>query len=389
MAERARSQRVAAEDPRSVAVAGLYGAGGAFVGGAAVLADDLAVTTYDVIAAAREFDAEFDKTGAASEARLFLAFSAFSDPPSFYQIPARVEVVDPDFGFALLRLAAELPRPLSIDLLRNGAEPVDGDQCDILYYQQNGVFAIPSQVGSPVGPRFSLAVNGEIRPRLSGSPVFSGRQLVGIVSPVRKSSPFQSHGFSAGLQAAPQIEALSIAYMSRSRVTLIVRSLLLPVLLPSDLVGPTPSRVQVSQVGQGASSGSAASEGSALRPRAASSVDPVGPSDEELWARLTPSSRSALEKAAGMGQFLDHDSIHMEYLIAALFDKPAGPTQQVLGAAKVDRQRLAQIIRETVGTVIPENYRAPARPLAAAIEARSGGLDSSGQGSGGRGTDPH
>jgi len=81
--------------------------------------------------------------------------------------------------------------------------------------------------------------------------------------------------------------------------------------------------------------------------------------DGESFARLTPSSRTALERAVGMLHSADR-RIHMEYLIAGLYDR-GGPARRLLERAKIDRSVLSSIFLQTVGTEIPERYEA--RPL--------------------------
>jgi acid phosphatase family membrane protein YuiD len=78
--------------------------------------------------------------------------------------------------------------------------------------------------------------------------------------------------------------------------------------------------------------------------------------DDALFARLSVSSRNTLGRADAMRRAAGQGAVHMEYLIAGLFDKADGPTNKLLTLAGIDRPKLMQIIRETVGTVVPQYF---------------------------------
>jgi hypothetical protein len=90
----------------------------------------------------------------------------------------------------------------------------------------------------------------------------------------------------------------------------------------------------------------------------ASSVETPNPKlrDEELWARFSDTTKMVLGRADGLRRSARQSRVHMEHLIAALFDIPDGPAQRLFVAAKINRARLQQIIKETVGTEIPPAY---------------------------------
>jgi hypothetical protein len=80
------------------------------------------------------------------------------------------------------------------------------------------------------------------------------------------------------------------------------------------------------------------------------------PSNDEMFRRLSASSRAALGRAEALrGR---QDKVHMEHLIAGLFDKLGGPTYRLFQSEKIDRTKLMRIVREAVGTEIPDGYRA-------------------------------
>ncbi|HYM78803.1 MAG TPA: P-loop NTPase fold protein [Candidatus Dormibacteraeota bacterium] len=84
----------------------------------------------------------------------------------------------------------------------------------------------------------------------------------------------------------------------------------------------------------------------------------VKPNDSDLFSRLSVSSRAVLGRAEAIRIWGHQDKIHMEQLIAGLFDKEGGPTQRLFESVKIDRSSLVRVIRETVGTGIPAVYQA-------------------------------
>jgi hypothetical protein len=87
---------------------------------------------------------------------------------------------------------------------------------------------------------------------------------------------------------------------------------------------------------------------------------------EKLWARMMPSARRVFERAMGMMQQSkavpgietpadkkESNSLHMEFLIAALFESQ----KESFLRAKIDRSELRRILRQAVGTTIPEDYQ--------------------------------
>ncbi|MDQ2935941.1 MAG: P-loop NTPase fold protein [Acidobacteriota bacterium] len=69
--------------------------------------------------------------------------------------------------------------------------------------------------------------------------------------------------------------------------------------------------------------------------------------------RLSSSSRTALEHANGIRSAQGQEKIHMEHLIAGLFQKENGPTHREFRRAGIDDEKLAQIAAEEVGIVLP------------------------------------
>jgi hypothetical protein len=89
-------------------------------------------------------------------------------------------------------------------------------------------------------------------------------------------------------------------------------------------------------------------------------------SDEQVWERMTPAARRVFERAMGMMQASravpgiatpadkkESNSLHMEFLIAALFESQ----KESFARAQIDRSELRRILRQAVGTTIPEDYQ--------------------------------
>jgi hypothetical protein len=77
--------------------------------------------------------------------------------------------------------------------------------------------------------------------------------------------------------------------------------------------------------------------------------------ETEFLARLSPSSRSALAHAKGILHVLERSKskLHMEHLIAGLFQKEGGPTQKELLRAGIDREKLTEIVDSVEETSLP------------------------------------
>lgn len=76
----------------------------------------------------------------------------------------------------------------------------------------------------------------------------------------------------------------------------------------------------------------------------------------ETFARLSPSSRSALERAEGMRAAIGLKEVHMEQLLMGLFERDDGPTLQLFAGSNIDEQKLLRAIREERNTKIPSSY---------------------------------
>ena len=74
---------------------------------------------------------------------------------------------------------------------------------------------------------------------------------------------------------------------------------------------------------------------------------------EHAFARLSPSSASALAYADGLRAALDQGAVHMEHLILGLNQKVSGPTQQLLDRAGIGEAGLRAALVEAVDATFP------------------------------------
>jgi hypothetical protein len=66
--------------------------------------------------------------------------------------------------------------------------------------------------------------------------------------------------------------------------------------------------------------------------------------EKALFHRLSPSSHQALNEADGIRTALGQQEVHMEHLIAGLLLKKGGPTEELLGKAKIDVISLGSVV---------------------------------------------
>lgn len=72
--------------------------------------------------------------------------------------------------------------------------------------------------------------------------------------------------------------------------------------------------------------------------------------------RLTNSAASALAHATGMRVAQRHNKLHMEHLVAGLFQKEDGPARTEFRRVGIDQDQLAKVVKEVVGTALPGDY---------------------------------
>ncbi len=79
----------------------------------------------------------------------------------------------------------------------------------------------------------------------------------------------------------------------------------------------------------------------------------------EFFARLSPAARFALRRADQLRLTTSQQEIHMEHLLAGLFAMANGPAEEVLGRAGIDRAKLYELVRGSVGVTLPTGTLPP------------------------------
>ena len=355
---------VSPSDPRLARVAVLR-VGSDFLGNVTVLSNSVAVTTSDIAALAIARVSQIKEEESLSGAPLVLAFPQSPGSLSVYSVPVEVRAVDSLSRFAVLSFSGTLPIPLAPGLVETSGIPETGSICHVLSYEDGQGSAFLSRgivnLGSALFSfRLGLDFDVTLPTPTVGAPVFQDAVVVGIVESVRRDALSSAVG------------VISLIDMAQSKVTDAVRNLVPQ--FPFDPKSPGPFPKELYQVVAGnkaadpvpeypadatATAGEPVSATVVLTDGEDSGAKRVELSDADLFARLSVSSRNAVAKADGMRRSAGQGAVHMEYLIAALFDKADGPTRRLFEVAKIAPHRLAQIIRETVGTVVPEDYKAP------------------------------
>ena len=366
------AQQVSQDDPRSVTVAALFAQGGSrpFLGNATILSRNLAVTPSTIVLSRIIGSrAVAIRTGLSSETAektyppVSLAFLRYQPTPKFYFLPAEVVVVDQELGFAVLSFSGDLPLPLSPDLLGDGEVPSPRTECEVLYYDETSqvLTQISGQVSNRSESRFRLRLDPNAPVPVIGAPVLKGNQVVGMVASAPPAA-FESNSLS---DPFPFVEVLGVRAMAESHATPEVRILMpwiegsLNAFAGSQKAGASGADSDASE--ENVEANWIADPDGEIHAAHPSNTAKGGPPsseviDAELLARLGPSGLRVFERAVGMRVQVRQgavDTLHMEYLIAGLYDSLRG----FFAAAKIDGEELRRIIRRTIGTVIPADYR--------------------------------
>ncbi len=223
---------VVSNDIRLAAAALLVASDGDVLGQATVLSLDLAVTTAEV---AQYASAKVANASSLGSGPLAIALPQFQGPTPATPLPAAIEAIDSESGFAVVRFSGMLPVTLPGGLLGAGGTPDVGSGCDIFYsdpswsafYQIGGKLETPA-AGIRLRVRLAASPDEPVATALAAAPVFVGTRFLGIVLTA-----------SSGLA-----EVVSVDAMALSRVTPAVRGLLPwidPTVEEGSSAGPTPS----------------------------------------------------------------------------------------------------------------------------------------------------
>jgi ATP-dependent Clp protease ATP-binding subunit ClpA len=83
-------------------------------------------------------------------------------------------------------------------------------------------------------------------------------------------------------------------------------------------------------------------------------IDPLPLDEAAFFARLSPSSLTALGRARNMIAATHQSRIHMEHLIVALHQKQDGPADRLFASAKSDAAELRNVLAKAVEIHLPE-----------------------------------
>jgi len=325
------------------------------LGKAVVLSPNLAVTTSETATAARDRVAKrVWPTPPSGFGPLGLLWTQLG---STFPLATTIEAVDEDLRFAVLTFSGSIPPRDLTNILGTGELPVDGSKCSVVYADDptKAFFQISGQIENRPGEAtfyLYVATVPADASQLMGAPVFFEHRVVGMVV----------GGPSRAVSGAFILGVLSIRGMALSKVSGAVRARL-PA-LPDEL-GATSAGTGQRVVGQKSSqpiaqnANAPAVVGVPNEPSKPHVVEPfveVEQKDPQLWQRLSPSTRGALERAEGMRVAMGLKEVHMEQLIVGLFEKYGGPTQRLLNDAKIDEPELLKIIHEVRDTEIPTSY---------------------------------
>ncbi len=373
-------------DLRSRVVALLLASDGAVLGGATVLSSDKAVTTSEV---ARSALAKVEALAARPHPRgsLMLSFPQFRGSPGLYPVPVEVQSVDGERGFGVLNLLVsgrnldtrppiELPAPVPSGLLGSGEIPEEWSECDVLYNEERQpnqffLLCLSGRVGGRTGLRFRLDLDGSAPVSILGAPVFKDSVVVGIVASAPRSF-FDPTEAGSGFRPQLSVEVLSVAAMAQSGVTPAVRNLLPRMEDGPGTPRPFPTGVEIRQIDgperetagslhakpakeDSTVGGAAQSATLTAVPNAEGETAAINLTDADLFARLSPSSRYALARAEGIRLALRKNTLHTEYLIAALFPSWQGFFERS-GFSEKD---FREIVRQELSTDLPRDYRVP------------------------------
>jgi hypothetical protein len=296
------------DDPRLAVAGTLWSSsapGGRFLGNAALLSPEIAVTVATNLS--RE-------SGVASE-DLLLSFPGLLGSPGVFPMKAHISTIDTELGLAVLNVTGKPPRMPPKDLVSDEMPA----ECETVYYdaddQKMGLFFAR---GSPDNSshKYGLDLPEDLASTLRGAPVFSAGRVVGIMS-----GSMHPPGF---------LEVMTIAAMAQSRATYDVFRLLPP--STSNRLVSTDSK-------------------SSVRSLVVTSRTEFD--DAMIFARFRASSRNVLERAEGIRRGSRQREIHMEHLIAGLFRSWAGFFRK----AGIDEPILLELIRSKAKAQIAQDAR--------------------------------
>jgi len=262
-------------------------------------------------------------------------------------VSAQLDELNTEAGYVLLSRTDHVPAGLDIPFFLES--PKVGDVCRMAFCPSREAHSRVENLSGTIwlvnGPMhrgdFSIRVRenlgGSLPEDVAGAPVLLNGALVGILTDKARRSNIPGVSFELDVQ--------NLAGMAGSKAGASIRAIV------------RQARVKPSGIEDGTWIGPDFESGR-------SQVEEGGrrtPDDAEFWARLSPSSKGALERADLIRKALDQPEVQMEYLIYGLFEKIDGPTQVLFRKSKIDQRALNgilfPIISEEVGTAVFDQFR--------------------------------
>ena len=299
----------------------LVGSDGNQIGMATLISPSVAITAHPLVENHQEY---------------FLSRPSLSGegPRSRASVFAR----DPRVGFAALSLDSPLDERLPHMLLKNALPPLES-VWESRFYSPEGfqwvsgqVYSVPGPVGrTPIGltSAYDKSLFDAYYASMGAPVVITQDWLIGITT-----APAKTYW-----AAIPMVHILESAEWKR--VAEAMQS-------ESSSIEPEGDDYSARLAGGTHDFGSEAPPDSAsdARTKRRTKRRPPTPKFDRraFQARLSSSSLMALTHAVGILRSQGQGKIHMEHLIAGLFQKSDGPTRREFTRAGIDREKLAQII---------------------------------------------
>lgn len=249
----------------------------------------------------------FDRGTPRTDIKVKLHFDARTDIPT--EIEATVIARDPQVDFAILQLKSGFTMNLPDEVLALETPPRGASWQSYLMTPDSptGVAVNGTIIGVEMydsHEHLHLAASHPAEPGSSGAPIIVNDRVVGIMA---RQGERDNDWY-----------AIPVTAMLKSQITPDLKSL---------LAGTPP-----------------------VQNEAEKSSD-----DATLYQRLSPSSKRAFNHADGLRIALERDSVHMEHLLAGLFEKTDGPTQRVLAQVGIDKEKLHQLLEEEAERDFPRS----------------------------------
>ena len=258
----------------------------------------------------------FDRESLRTDIKVKLHFEARTDIPN--EVEATLIARDPEVHFAILQLKPGFAVNLPDEILSFDLPPRDStwQSWFITPGTPKGIEVNGTIIGLDGRQHLHLKLSRSPERSDSGAPIVVNNRVVGII--VRRSEHERDwHG-------------IPVTAMLNSRITPNLKSLLAE-------APPNTGKLNVTNADD-----TLKAEGKTT------------PDDATLYQKLSPSSKRAFNHADGLRISLERDVVHMEQLLAGLFEKKDGPTQRVLEDAGIDWEQLHQLLEEEAERDFPQ-----------------------------------